>query len=431
MTENKLKVYSPPWAHELGRFWQYTDTWSEHVGPSRTINGSYDFNGQSYALAYVPRDAEVVSAKTPADLIHPHAIERGETEEITPATATAIEKPTATLERRGSMINESSTPVVVASYSLPKAIIAIIQLIYAITTLYKSRGDQIAVYGYAAFGLTVIPYALMSFVNLVSGLVTPEYSALFMVGSDVMDEAIRRGAKFDGVVGRLVLDPQPTTPKETPTATVLSAAVDNVTVQEFLYEYKKEESRFPVTITDYNTPTNIKSIAKDLNPSVFVPSCSKFRRADYTKFDLDINKTLMTDRGLFSFSYRYSKATSRGATQKFPFFNSRFSPVILAVVIANASVVSTVIVCLSHYYPGSSTISERSWILTWYAFGLSVGVIPIVDRLDAIKPTGMGERIGVIARSSFILLIYSIPPIGGFVVVAQMLQAYGICTITS
>jgi hypothetical protein len=69
-----------------------------------------------------------------------------------------------------------------------------------------------------------------------------------MVGSDIMDEAIRRGAKFDGVVGRLNL--QPTTRK----ATVLSASVDNVFVSEFLYECKDKESRFPVTITDYPTP---------------------------------------------------------------------------------------------------------------------------------------------------------------------------------
>ena len=71
-------------------------------------------------------------------------------------------------------------------------------------TLYQTQGDQIERYGYAAFGLTVIPYLVMSVVNLLSTILTPEYSTLYMVESLVMEEARRRdGAYFTGAVGRL------------------------------------------------------------------------------------------------------------------------------------------------------------------------------------------------------------------------------------
>jgi hypothetical protein len=102
------------------------------------------------------------------------------------------------------LIENTPKPVIAASYSLPKAMIAIFQLGFAMWTLYQSKGRQLDYYGYAAFGPTVIPYALMSFVNLLGNMLVPDYNALYLIGSDVMDEAIRRGARFDGVVGRLV-----------------------------------------------------------------------------------------------------------------------------------------------------------------------------------------------------------------------------------
>jgi hypothetical protein len=85
-------------------------------------------------------------------------------------------------------------------------------------TLYRARGDQVGEhglydineltplqlerYGYAAFGLTVIPYVTMSLVNLIAHLATPHYSAMYLVHSPEMDEAIERGGIFEGAVGR-------------------------------------------------------------------------------------------------------------------------------------------------------------------------------------------------------------------------------------
>jgi hypothetical protein len=84
-----------------------------------------------------------------------------------------------------------------------KAISAIVQLLFACSTLYRSRGDQLDKYGYAAFGLTVIPYAVMSFINLIANLTTPDYPALYLVRTEAMDDAEADGGKFVGAVATL------------------------------------------------------------------------------------------------------------------------------------------------------------------------------------------------------------------------------------
>ena len=90
------------------------------------------------------------------------------------------------------------------SYSFAKGLIALFQALYACGTLYETRGDQIERYGYAAFGLTVAPYLVMSIINLIGTLLTPDYSTVFMVESEIMEEARQReGAYFGGAVGKL------------------------------------------------------------------------------------------------------------------------------------------------------------------------------------------------------------------------------------
>lgn len=76
--------------------------------------------------------------------------------------------------------------------------VAIFQLLYTSYTLYKARSDQLTRYGYADFGLTVTPYIIMSFLNLLGNLSTPEYPTLYLVGPAELEEArLRADAEID------------------------------------------------------------------------------------------------------------------------------------------------------------------------------------------------------------------------------------------
>ena len=71
-------------------------------------------------------------------------------------------------------------------------------------TLYKTGGDQIERNGFAAFGLTVIPYLIMTLVNLIGNAITPKYPKAYLVRSAIMDEAKKcSDAKFEGIVGTI------------------------------------------------------------------------------------------------------------------------------------------------------------------------------------------------------------------------------------
>ncbi|KAK5651194.1 hypothetical protein OQA88_12742 [Cercophora sp. LCS_1] len=87
-------------------------------------------------------------------------------------------------------------------------------------TLYRSRGDQLERYGFTAFGLTVIPYLVMSVVNFFAHFAVPRYNALYIVQSDILDEAtVRLGHDIPRlcIVGKLPCEEPKRTTAETVT----------------------------------------------------------------------------------------------------------------------------------------------------------------------------------------------------------------------
>ena len=70
--------------------------------------------------------------------------------------------------------------------------------------IYRTRGSQLERYGYAAFGLSVFPYAFMSFVNLICIAVVGDYPSLYVMRTPLLDEAKGRdGTRISGEVGTL------------------------------------------------------------------------------------------------------------------------------------------------------------------------------------------------------------------------------------
>lgn len=132
---------------------------------------------------------------------------------LTPGFRLATVAPTATIsenrhdqrvEEQGIGPQPEAAVEISSSYSLEKALVAIFQALYASATLYESRGDQIECYGYAAFGLTVAPYLVMSIINLAGNMLTPKYPSVFMVNFEIMQKTARRDdAQFNGMVGVL------------------------------------------------------------------------------------------------------------------------------------------------------------------------------------------------------------------------------------
>ena len=92
------------------------------------------------------------------------------------------------------------------NWNVPQVLISLAQSVYAVYTLYKAMGNQVSVYGFSAFGLTVAPYALMSFVNIVATLATPQYPTMFLIETDDLAEAENDGGRFVGAIAKVKYD---------------------------------------------------------------------------------------------------------------------------------------------------------------------------------------------------------------------------------
>ena len=134
-----------------------------------------------YALAYVPGDVKIyprhrscLSAVPPITSISP-------------------------IETRQS---QSKTRIA-SAHDFPRILFSITQTVSGGYSLFKARGSQVEHYGYAAYGLTVVPYIVISIINLVGSLLTSEYETVYLVHSSIMDEMIGQGGIADGEVGTI------------------------------------------------------------------------------------------------------------------------------------------------------------------------------------------------------------------------------------
>lgn len=125
------------------------------VPAESSVHGQYSLPA-GYALAFVPFEAAV-----------------------------NVESPTGASSNR-----------LASSYNVPKLVVSLVQAVWATVTLYRARGDQIEQFGYAAFGLTVAPYAFMSVMNVIGSLLNPDYPAIFLVRTPTMDEAETKNGSF-------------------------------------------------------------------------------------------------------------------------------------------------------------------------------------------------------------------------------------------
>ncbi|CVL11586.1 uncharacterized protein FPRN_13987 [Fusarium proliferatum] len=101
----------------------------------------------------------------------------------------------------GSSGSQTPKPLIASSISLVRPFMSLIQAVWGAITLYRARGIQVEEYGYAAFGLTVAPYVMMSVLNALGNILTPVYPCLFLIRTKLLEEVQRQGiATFDGVV---------------------------------------------------------------------------------------------------------------------------------------------------------------------------------------------------------------------------------------
>ena len=226
----------------------------------------------------------------------------------------------------------------------------------------------------------------MSIINLLGTVLTPDYSTLFMVESEIMEEAGQRdGAFFKGAVGKLTFQ-RPITPSFK--ATFKIDDEDRIVVEVNDGSETAEEIPQMSTRQDYLTNDS---------RTIMMPACH------------DALEDASCVRDLLGL----------------PNIIGSLTGYILISLDTGVGLVSVVINgALSHFQAGESTHAQRVWTMTWLAVGIFYGTSePIFDIIDT---SDRRYRLPIISRLQMLFWGYG-PAIGGFVVVGQILMSGGHC----
>ena len=414
--------------------WIYCDTMKVYVQSERKVHG-LGCLPEGYRLAYVPRDA-VVAFKWDEDPPTPEnssasswsiQIFFSETWDVIKTTGMAVKAWFRAL-RSSAPKDEEKSGVVSSSYALPKVLIALFQLVYGALSLADSRGDQINQFGYAAFGLTVAVYTVMAGINLIGHLLTPDYSTLFVVHNEVLEEIMQRSdlsdveKRFaDGVVGRLIAaDDEYRTSNYQPRRLFHGRFTDVAKLQGATFQVESEVDGLP------EPPWMLRPHLL-ANPTVQIPACPLFKRKLqlYGSTSPPLGRLLGEREGL------ESGASPQPGLKKFYGF-----PVYGTAVILVGLLCFTIIASFSQMKNYQSTQAQRGWTMSWFIFGIFAGcAIPLgVFGIESSLPFSdldidnlQEERSQLSFWEIVVMLLYVGPTIGGLVVVAQMINAYGSC----
>ena len=467
-----LSIYLPPWLNDRTQYWSYTDTIPVEIGP-RVVFGFSEPPDQ-YKFVFVPRNTDVLGLV-----------------DSTPVLSSDVPDIPFLRSLYNIFASPVSTPKLSSSFNLVRGIVALLQSLYASFTLYRTNGGEVNRYGYAAPGLTVLPYAVMSALNIVANLIAPHYPTLYLVRSEIMEEAERRrGSPFQYVVGKIVDGPDTKNIVKTGWSEVTGSFKDDDTT---LYVSPPAEEDEKIEILDSSRRT------------IYVPACPRFRRTDDTRtsplrhftesrpsvLEFPIYQYLARRRS----PYRHAPIDlSESRTESWP--SSHFSYLPLPSQLQPPSYVGTlpnrlrllysisnclwrsqqfvsdirdkledmlqvtppqpepssgdlnvfemglvtfiagaelfVTFALSNFSGQQSTVAQRAWIITWLVISLVIGISASSSSLTLSEMRELDDEIDEIPTSwrrfSFAYqVLYGAPAIGGFVVVSQMLKAYGIC----
>ncbi|RFU26857.1 hypothetical protein B7463_g9482, partial [Scytalidium lignicola] len=309
-----------------------------------------------------------------------------------------------------------------SNFSALQVLWSIAQTIIGCYTLWSARGSQLNQYGYAAFGLTVIPYIIASIVNLLGGLVTRDYNFVYLVHSEIMDEAIARGALIDGAVG--TISPQSDRNEDT-LPNDERGAVGDVTFKfvsyldhEGTFICERKEKDTPTTPSS-DSPATILTISPPKDPFAHIsPRTRKLQRRWHELFRTDPQKKKCKEP-----TYGHTiTIPSHGQFQRLPpyKFERIFKLMTIFLLITTILAPYLLIYGMTGYKVQKATPTQTNFTTNWLAVGQSYGLSVTEFERHPRKKTW-------VILLLIVLVCYSWAAIGGIVVVTQEMLEFGTC----
>jgi hypothetical protein len=263
-----------------------------------------------------------------------------------------------------------------SSNNIPQSMVALFQVLYASYTLYNTRGDQLNRYGYAAFGLTVIPYIIMSIINLLGNILTPGYPTLYLVQSPELEEAESRGAQINGIVGKVQGDDLWYASKGYFTGQMSYESNTSGLITRLRPEAasQKENDMITVELGEYFPDKD--SLTKAPNGGILFPEYSRFQTKGTSYKGITKRSEFSVTKGP-----KYSRLLWWGFMAFF------LGPIPYAVIGG-----------LTHFRAAQSTLAQRVLTMFWLASGIFIGAIIPFIGFNAVEIIDTIRRFGEIKR---------------------------------
>lgn len=267
------------------------------------------------------------------------------------------------------------------NFSVLKNVAGLIQVVNGSLGLYHASERQFAKFGYAAYSLTVIPYILMSLINLLASLCEPQYPSMFLV-------------HYRGVEQQPAVVPA-TAPPRWPDPIMWyppSASVE-------LRERESTDARAAAERAATNRAAALVALANDVSGAVGEAY------GDLAELDAEELPHEETTPVFVT--------PPRSAPDFFSFVGLGWLLCVVATFV--------IIQLLTRFEPGQSTRNQRGWLMAWLVFGQTLG------------PTVYMARANFVLRNEFqvflFVVMYGLPSMGGLVVVGRMIARDEMCIV--
>lgn len=306
---------------------------------------------------------------------------------------------------------DRSTIVIASSYGTAKSFLGALQILFSIYTLYGAYGAQVASYGYAAFGFSVIPYTIMSFLNAIANIIEADYDTLFMIESEVMVEAFgRTKEEFVGAVGALIPD------------------LDRRDWTDIKFKRHKERGMYA-----YELDANDEETGRKWKVVEAEPLGAEFALAAQ-RFDQPVGNPqhalpMIQQKEPVSTSH-CTKIIIPGAGQyqrkkKEVKKSNRFYHQSVTIIVISALILPYIILgALSRFRPEGSTMRQRTFMMGWLVSGQVLGVLDLAETKGGRKKWW---RLMELLTETIIVIIGFAFSIGGFIEAGRMMRNFGFC----
>ena len=295
------------------------------------------------------------------------------------------------------------------SQSWIKMFTSIAQLILSCITIYRSRGPQLEEYGYAAYGLSVFPYAMMSFVNLLYNGALGEYPCLYVLRTAILDEARRCGGTISGEIGVLEQESHDRTSGEKGSP---PSSGNKQYVAVWLRTEETEQGKILTARVDGRSHTKtFKLVGNE-------------ERSDHV-FYID------------------SITNQERETANSGWSNRKFGSVLVCMVISAipAFVLPHVFIfLLTGYKKRDSTVADRAWMMAWLVASQELYTILFMfgvefphfswSHLYISRQDGTRDLVVFAFIVLPFLMVLFVPAIGGFVAVGRMFLKSSSCPLS-